>query len=114
MLPAQNARVVLNEKEGIIVIGHDVRISTVAVAHGNLTIKVKEEFEVSQPTAPLFLGGSGDTTLIAGASTGDVSSQISGGSPNAPAGNAPGNPPAPGGTGGGTQGQALIRKLIVT
>ena len=57
---------------------------------------------------PHSLGGSGDTTLIAGASMGDVSSQISGGSTHY---GIPGIPPhqeelevAPG--------QALIRKLI--
>lgn len=34
------AKVVINERTGTIVIGHDVRISTVAVAHGNLTVTI--------------------------------------------------------------------------
>jgi flagellar P-ring protein precursor FlgI len=47
--PDMPAKVVLNERTGTIVIGSDVRISTVAVAHGNLTLTIKETPEVSQP-----------------------------------------------------------------
>jgi flagellar P-ring protein FlgI len=43
------AKVVLNERTGTIVIGENVRISTVAVAHGNLTLYIKETPKVSQP-----------------------------------------------------------------
>jgi flagellar P-ring protein precursor FlgI len=43
------ARVVVDERTGTIVIGNDVRISTVAVAHGNLTVRVTETPKVSQP-----------------------------------------------------------------
>ena len=43
------AMVVLNEKTGTVVMGDKVRISTVAVAHGNLSIQIKEEKHVSQP-----------------------------------------------------------------
>jgi flagellar P-ring protein precursor FlgI len=43
------ARVVINERTGTIVTGENVRISTVAVAHGNLTITISERPEVSQP-----------------------------------------------------------------
>ncbi len=43
------AVVVMNEKTGTVVMGENVRISTVAVAHGNLTIQIKEETKVSQP-----------------------------------------------------------------
>jgi flagellar P-ring protein precursor FlgI len=43
------AKVVLNEKTGTVVIGENVRISTVAVAHGNLSIHIKERVAVSQP-----------------------------------------------------------------
>jgi len=46
------AKVILNEKTGTVVVGEKVRISTVAVAHGNLSIVVKEQTSVSQP-APL-------------------------------------------------------------
>jgi flagellar P-ring protein precursor FlgI len=43
------AVVVLNEKTGTVVMGDNVRISTVAVAHGNLSIQIKEDTRVSQP-----------------------------------------------------------------
>ncbi|HET6514388.1 MAG TPA: flagellar basal body P-ring protein FlgI [Thermodesulfovibrionales bacterium] len=45
------ARVVINERTGTIVIGDKVRISPVAIAHGSLTIEVKTDFKVSQPSA---------------------------------------------------------------
>ncbi len=43
------AVVVMDEKTGTIVMGENVRISTVAVAHGNLSIQVREDRKVSQP-----------------------------------------------------------------
>jgi len=43
------AVVVMNEKTGTVVMGENVRISTVAVAHGNLSIQIKEDVRVSQP-----------------------------------------------------------------
>ena len=43
------ARVVINERTGTIVIGENVTISPVAIAHGSLSIEVKETPEVSQP-----------------------------------------------------------------
>jgi flagellar P-ring protein precursor FlgI len=49
------AKVVVNERAGTIVMGSNVRISDVAIAHGNLTIEVKTEPQVSQPNA--FSGG---------------------------------------------------------
>lgn len=45
----KNAKVVLNERTGTIVMGEDVRISTVAISHGNLTIQIKTEQQISQP-----------------------------------------------------------------
>jgi flagellar P-ring protein precursor FlgI len=47
--PDTVARVVIDERNGTIVMGQDVRISTVAVAHGALSIQVRETPEVSQP-----------------------------------------------------------------
>ncbi len=47
--PDQPARVIIDEQSGVIVIGKDVRISTVAIAQGNLTIQVTETPQVSQP-----------------------------------------------------------------
>ena len=49
--PDVTARVVMNERTGTIVMGENVRISTVAVSHGNLTVVVKETPKVSQPNA---------------------------------------------------------------
>jgi len=43
------AKVVVNERTGTIVMGDHVRLSEVAVSHGNLTIRVKTDFNVSQP-----------------------------------------------------------------
>jgi flagellar P-ring protein FlgI len=47
--PDQPAKVIIDEQSGVIVMGSDVRISTVAIAQGNLTIKVTETPEASQP-----------------------------------------------------------------
>ena len=47
--PDNIAKVVLNERTGTIIMGENVRISTVAVSHGNLSIIVKENNDVSQP-----------------------------------------------------------------
>jgi flagellar P-ring protein precursor FlgI len=47
--PDQPAKVIIDENSGVIVMGSDVRISTVAIAQGNLTIKVTETPQVSQP-----------------------------------------------------------------
>jgi len=58
--PDMLARVIVDEASGIIVIGQDVRISTVAIAQGNLTIRVTEDPQVSQP-APFAEEG---TTVV--------------------------------------------------
>jgi flagellar P-ring protein precursor FlgI len=47
--PDNRARVIVNERTGTVVMGSDVKISTVAIAHGNLSIKVSEQPRVSQP-----------------------------------------------------------------
>ena len=58
--PDTAARVVVDERTGTIVIGRDVQISTVAVAHGNLTVRVTEGAAVSQP-APF---SEGETVVV--------------------------------------------------
>jgi flagellar P-ring protein precursor FlgI len=50
--PAGKAKVVVDERTGTIVMGADVRISTVAVSHGNLTITISSTVDVTQN--PLF------------------------------------------------------------
>jgi flagellar P-ring protein precursor FlgI len=47
--PDAVAKVVLNERTGTVIMGDNVRISTVAVSHGNLNVIVKETERVSQP-----------------------------------------------------------------
>ncbi|MES1201033.1 MAG: flagellar basal body P-ring protein FlgI [Pseudomonadota bacterium] len=54
------ARIVIDENSGIVVMGDNVRVSTVAIAQGNLTISVNEDPFVSQP-APL---SQGQTTVV--------------------------------------------------
>lgn len=56
VIPDDIARVVIDEQSGIIVMGENVHISTVAIAQGNLTIKISETPQVSQP-APLSREG---------------------------------------------------------
>ncbi|MCX7913274.1 MAG: flagellar basal body P-ring protein FlgI [Thermodesulfovibrionales bacterium] len=56
------AKVVVNEKTGTIVIGENVRIAPVAIAHGNLTIEVKTEYQVSQP--PPLAPPSAETVVV--------------------------------------------------
>jgi flagellar P-ring protein precursor FlgI len=53
--PDQQAKVVIDERSGIIVMGRDVRVATVAVAQGNLTVTISETPTVSQP-APFSRG----------------------------------------------------------
>ncbi|HZQ14626.1 MAG TPA: flagellar basal body P-ring protein FlgI [Pseudolabrys sp.] len=47
--PDLSAKIVIDERSGIIVMGNDVRVSTVAVAQGNLTVTITETPQVSQP-----------------------------------------------------------------
>lgn len=54
--PDQRAKVVVDERSGIIVIGKEVKVSEVAIAQGNLTIRVTETPQVSQP-GPFAQGG---------------------------------------------------------
>ncbi|MEA3545642.1 MAG: flagellar basal body P-ring protein FlgI [Thermodesulfobacteriota bacterium] len=55
VIPDTVARIVVNEKTGTIVMGEGVRISTVAVSHGNLNLIINEQSNVSQP-APFSEG----------------------------------------------------------
>jgi len=54
------ARVIVNERTGTIVLGKDVRIASVSIVHGNLSLQVGTILEVSQP-APM---SQGKTTVI--------------------------------------------------
>ena len=61
--PDQPARVVIDEASGVIVMGENVRISTVAIAQGNLTIRISETPQVSQPGA--FAPAGAETITVA-------------------------------------------------
>lgn len=58
----QPARIVVDEATGTIVMGENVRISTVAVAQGNLIVKVEETPQVSQPNP--FAPAGAETTVV--------------------------------------------------
>lgn len=47
--PDTIAKVIIDERTGTVVMGENVKISTVAVAHGNLFVRITEEPIVSQP-----------------------------------------------------------------
>jgi len=61
ILPDQPARIVIDERSGVIVMGSEVKISTVAVAQGDLTVRIEEEPQVSQPNA---FAENGVTTVV--------------------------------------------------
>jgi len=54
------ARVAINERTGTVVLGGDVRLGPAAVAHGNLSVRIATQFDVSQP--PPF--STGQTTVV--------------------------------------------------
>jgi flagellar P-ring protein FlgI len=54
------AKVIVNERSGTIIMGEHVRVSRVALAHGNLSIAIRSETQVSQPN-PL---GTGNTAIV--------------------------------------------------
>ncbi len=53
--PDAQAKIVVDEKNGTVVIGENVTIATVAIAHGNISVQIKEDPKVSQPMP--FSGG---------------------------------------------------------
>lgn len=71
VVPDMAARVIINEKTGTIVMGENVRISTIAVAQGSLNIEIKETQKVSQPLpfAPAPPRGTAGTVAPPGGGT---------------------------------------------
>jgi flagellar P-ring protein precursor FlgI len=61
VIPDQIARVVIDEMTGVIVMGSGVRVDEVAIAQGNLTVRVTETPQVSQPGA---LATTGQTAVV--------------------------------------------------
>lgn len=58
--PATVAKVIINERTGTVIIGADVKLSQVAITHGNLIVSTTESPEVSQPNA----FSNGETTQV--------------------------------------------------
>lgn len=54
--PDMVSKIVVNERTGTVIMGENVRISTIAIAHGNLSIQIDESQDVSQPL-PFSRGG---------------------------------------------------------
>ncbi len=59
--PDQAARVVISERSGVIVIGANVRVSSVAIAQGNLTVRITETPQVSQANP---FAENGETVIV--------------------------------------------------
>jgi flagellar P-ring protein precursor FlgI len=59
------AKVIINSRTGTVVISSNVRVSPAAVSHGSLTVSIKEEQKVSQPSALASVG----TTTVTTSST---------------------------------------------
>ncbi len=55
------ARVVVSERTGTIVMGRDVRLSAVSILHGDLSIEIATDYQVSQP---LPFSNTGQTTVV--------------------------------------------------
>jgi flagellar P-ring protein precursor FlgI len=62
--PDNSAKVVLDEQTGVVVIGQNVRVSTVAIAQGNLTIKITETPIASQPNGGFLGDAAGETVVL--------------------------------------------------
>ena len=68
--PDQRARVVINERTGMVIAGGDVRVSQVTISHGELKISVTNDYAVTQPRAPILATG------VAGLATGARASVV--------------------------------------
>lgn len=73
------ARVVVDQRTGTVVIGQNVTVSTVALAHGNLTLRVSESPQVVQPD-PFSLGETAvePNTFVSADETGGKLAVVSG------------------------------------
>jgi flagellar P-ring protein precursor FlgI len=55
------AKIIINERTGTIIMGREVRISSVAISQGGLTVRIGTDFDVSQPSV---LSRAGETVII--------------------------------------------------
>jgi len=61
VVESQVAKIIVNERTGTVIIGGDVRLSPVAVSHGDLSIEISKELQVSQPEP---LAKKGETVVV--------------------------------------------------
>ena len=73
--PDTTARVVINERTGVIVATSNVRVSKVAISHGSLTISVASTLTASQPDAAPLIGNAAGQTVVLPSTTTDVNEQ---------------------------------------
>jgi len=59
------ARVIVNSRTGTVVISKFVRVMSAAVSHGSLVVRIREDFDVSQPDAPYQVNPQGQTVVTA-------------------------------------------------
>lgn len=59
--PDNITKVVINERTGTVVIGENVRLSTVAISHGDISIEIKTQYYISQPPP---LSPKGETVVV--------------------------------------------------
>ena len=64
------AKVIVNERTGTVVIGNEVKLLPAAIAHGNLTVSIRTDYNISQPNP--FAEGQ---TVVTGASEIEVTKQ---------------------------------------
>jgi len=62
--PDQRARVVVNERNGTVIAGGDVRISAISISHGDLKVSISTENLVSQPSFVSTRGSTGIRTEV--------------------------------------------------
>lgn len=62
--PDAPARIVIDERTGTVVVGAHVTLGEAAIAHGGITVNIKETQQVSQPGAGLLGGNNGNTAVV--------------------------------------------------
>ena len=73
--PDTTARIVINERTGVIVATSNVRVSKVAVSHGSLTISIASTLTASQPNSAPLIGNAAGETVVLPSTTTDINEQ---------------------------------------
>ena len=73
--PDTTARIVINERTGVIVATSNVRVSKVAVSHGSLTISIASTLTASQPNSAPLIGNAAGQTVVLPSTTTDINEQ---------------------------------------